>query len=46
MQMIQSVYVYLTHLYARQAFNRLHKYLEDIKSWMSAYKLKLNPDES
>ena len=31
---------------ASDAFEKLNRYLQDVKEWMSASKLKLNPDKT
>ena len=37
--------IHLSHKNVVQAFDRLRNYLDDIK-WLSANKLKLNPDKT
>ena len=39
-------YVYLSHMNASAAFDKLNRCLQDVKEWMSASKLKLNPDKT
>ena len=39
-------YVYLSHMDASAAFDMLNRCLQDVKEWMSASKLKLNPDKT
>ena len=41
-----QLYVYLSHMNASAAFYKLNRCLEDVKEWMSASKLKLNPDKT
>ena len=41
-----QLYIYLTHKYATQAFGRLKNCLDDVRKWLSANKLKLNPDKT
>ena len=41
-----QLYVHLTHNHATQAFDRLKKCLDDVRKWLSANKLKLNPDKT
>ena len=41
-----QLYVHLTHKNVAHAFDRLTICLNDIKKWLSANKLKLNPDET
>ena len=38
-----QLYVYLSHKNASAAFDKLNRCLQDVKEWMSASKLKLNP---
>ena len=38
--------VYLTHKNVAHAFDRLESCLDNVKKWLSAYKLKLNPDKT
>ena len=38
-----QLYVHLSHMNASAAFDKLNRCLQDIKEWMSASKLKLNP---
>ena len=42
----REFYVHLTHKNVAHAFDRLKSCLEDIKKWLSAKKLKLNPDKT
>ena len=41
-----QLYVHLTHNHATQAFDRLKNCLDDVRKWLSANKLKLNPDKT
>ena len=41
-----QLYVHLTHNHATQAFDRLKNCLNDVRRWLSANKLKLNPDKT
>ena len=41
-----QLYVPLSHMNASAAFDKLNRCLQDIKEWMSASKLKLNPDKT
>ena len=41
-----QLYVHLTHMNVTHAFDRLKTYLDDIKKWLSANKLRLNPDKT
>lgn len=41
-----QLFIHLTHKNATQAFNRLRLCLDDVKSWLSANKLKLNADKT
>ena len=41
-----QVYIHLSHKNISAAFEKLNRYLEDIKEWMSTSKLKLNPDKT
>ena len=41
-----QLYVHLTHKNVSHAFDRLESCLEDVKKWLSANKLKLNPDKT
>ena len=41
-----QLYVYLSHRNASAAFDKLNRCLQDVKEWMSASKLKLNPDKT
>ena len=41
-----QLYVHLTHNHATQAFDRLENCLDDVRKWLSANKLKLNPDKT
>ena len=38
--------VYLSHMNASGAFDKLKRCLQDVKEWMSASKLKINPDKT
>ena len=38
--------VHLSHINASAAFDKLNRCLQDVKEWMSASKLTLNPDET
>ena len=40
-----QLYVQLSHMNASAAFDKLNRCLQDLKEWMSASKLKLNPDK-
>ena len=40
------LYVHLSHMNASAAFDKLNRCLQDVKEWMSASKLKLNPDKT
>ena len=40
------MYVHFTHKHATQAFDRLKNCLDDVKEWLSANKLKLNPNKA
>ena len=40
------LYVHLTHKHVTEAFERLKNCLDDVKKWLSANKLKLNPDKT
>ena len=39
-----QLYVHLSHMNASAAFDKLNRCLQDVKEWMSASKLKLNPE--
>ena len=39
-------YVHLSHMNASAAFDKLNRCLQGVKEWMSASKLKLNPDKT
>ena len=39
-------YVHLSHMNASAAFDKLNRCLQHVKEWMSARKLKLNPDKT
>ena len=39
-----QLYDYFTHKNVAQAFDRLKTWLDDVTNWLSANKLKLNPD--
>ena len=41
-----QLYVHLSHMNASAAFDKLNRCLQDVKEWMSAGKLKLNPDKT
>ena len=41
-----QLYVHLSHNNASSAFEKLNRCLHDVKEWMSASKLKLNPDKT
>ena len=41
-----QLYVHLSHRNASAAFDKLNRCLQDVKEWMSASKLKLNPDKT
>ena len=41
-----QIYVHKSHMNASAAFDKLNRYLQDVKEWMSASKLKLNPDKT
>ena len=41
-----QLYVHLSHIKASAAFDKLNRCLQDVKEWMLASKLKLNPDET
>ena len=41
-----QLYVHLSHMNASAAFDQLNRCLQDVKKWMSASKLKLNPDKT
>ena len=41
-----QLYVHFTHKNVSHAFDRLERCLEDVKKWLSANKLKLNPDKT
>ena len=43
---VTQLYVHLTHKNVAHAFDRLKICLDDIKKWLSANKLKLNPDKT
>ena len=43
--MIQ-LYVHLTHKNVAHAFDRLKTCLDEVKKWLSAHKLKVNPDKT
>ena len=40
-----QLHVHLSHINASAAFDKLNRCLQDVKEWISASKLKLNPDE-
>ena len=41
-----QLYFHLSHMDASAAFDKLNRCLPDVKEWMSASKLKLNPDKT
>ena len=41
-----QLYVHLSHRNASAAFDKLNRCLQDVKEWMSASKLKLNPNKT
>ena len=41
-----QLYVHLSHMNASAAFDKLNRCHQDVKEWMSAGKLKLNPDKT
>ena len=41
-----QLYVHLSHRNASAAFHKLNRCLQDVKEWMLASKLKLNPDKT
>ena len=41
-----QLYVHLSHMNASAAFDKLNRCLQDVKQWMSASKLKLNPNKT
>ena len=41
-----QLHVYLSHMNASAAFDKLNRCLQDVKEWMSASKLKLKPDKT
>ena len=41
-----QLYVHLSHMKASAAFDKLNRCLQDVNEWMSASKLKLNPDKT
>ena len=41
-----QLYIYLTHKHATQAFDRLKNCLDDVRKWLSANKLKPNPNKT
>ena len=41
-----QLFVHLTHKNVVHAFDRLKSCLDDVKKWLSANKLKLNPDKT
>ena len=41
-----QLYVHLTHKHVTLAFDRLKNCLDDVRKWLSANKLKLNPDKT
>ena len=42
----KQLYVHLTHKNVAQTFDRLRNCLDNIKKWLTANKLKLNPDKT
>ena len=44
--LMTQLYIHLTHQNATQALDRLNTCLVDVKKWMAANKLKLNPDKN
>ena len=43
--MIHS-YMFISHNNVAHGFDKLKTYLDDVKKWLSANKLKLNPDKT
>ena len=41
-----QLYGHLSHMNTSAAFEKLNRSLQDVKEWMSASKLKLNPDKT
>ena len=41
-----QLYVHLLHINASTAFDKVNRCLQDVKEWMLASKLKLNPDKT
>ena len=41
-----QLYVHLSHMNASAAFDKFNRCLQDVKEWMWASKLKLNPDKT
>ena len=41
-----QLYVHLSHMNASAAFDKLNSCLQDVEEWMSASKIKLNPDKT
>ena len=41
-----QLYIHLSHMNASAAFDKLNRCLQDVKEWMLASKLKLNPDKT
>ena len=41
-----QLYVHLSHMNASAAFDKLNRCLQAVKEWMSASKLKVNPDKT
>ena len=41
-----QLYIHLAYKHASSSFNKLNSCLLDVKTWMSASKLKLNPDKT
>ena len=41
-----QLYVHLSHMNASAAFDKLNRCLHDVKEWMLASKLKINPDKT
>ena len=43
---ITQLYIHLTQKHVTEAFDRLKNCLDDVKKWLSANKLKFNPDKA
>ena len=41
-----QVYIHLSHKNSSAAFEKLNRCLDDVKEWIPASKLKLNPDKT